>query len=135
MSATGVALVLYIFWTILLIFALVGYRAKLVMNNGHAVAFNADGSDAGHLGLRITRAHANCVESAVFIVGTLLLSLTVNLQTLTDPLAYVLIILRVVQSLVHISSGAVWAIGIRGLAFVGQLFICIYWLILMLTGG
>lgn len=134
MDATGTALGLYILWTILLIFIMVGYRTKLVMSDKHSVVFNADGSDAGKLGHRITRAHANCVESAVFIVGTLLLSLAMNQQALTDPLAYTLIGLRIIQSLVHMSSGAVWAIGIRGLAFIGQLLICIYWLVIMLGG-
>lgn len=128
MTATAMALALYITWTILLIFVMVGYRAKLVMSDSHSVKFNADGSDAGKLGHRITRAHANCVESSVFVVGTLLLAIAQDQQTVTDPLAYWLIALRLVQSLVHISSGAVWAIGIRGLAFTGQLIICLYWL-------
>lgn len=135
MDATSTALGLYILWTILLIFVMVGYRAKLVMSNNHSVVFSADGSDAGKLGHRITRAHANCVESAVFVVGTLLLSLALNLQAVTDPLAYTLIALRVVQSLVHMSSGATWAIGIRGLAFLGQLLICMYWIAIMIGNG
>ncbi len=132
MTATAMALTLYLFWTIFLIFVMIGYRAKLVIGQNHSVVFNADGSDAGKLGHRITRAHANCVESSVFILGTLLLSLALNQHAVTDPLAYWLIALRLVQSLVHISSGAVWAIGIRGLAFAGQLVICLYWLFVLI---
>ncbi|GGW83324.1 MAPEG family protein [Alteromonas halophila] len=131
MSATSLALVMYIVWTVLLIFMLVGCRAMLVIAENRSVKFNADGSDVGQRGLRITRAHANCVESSVIIVGTLLLAIALQQQAVTDPLAYTLIACRVVQSLVHISSGAVWAIAIRGVAFLAQLVICLYWLAMM----
>ncbi|MEW9798570.1 MAPEG family protein [Alteromonas sp. CYL-A6] len=134
MSATATALAGYIVWTILLIFLMIAYRAKLVVSDKHSVVFKPDGTDADSLCYRITRAHANCVESAVFVVGTLVLSLAVGAQSVTDPLAMWLLYARLFQSVIHMISGATWAIGLRGLAFFVQLVICGYWLIELLTG-
>ena len=51
----------------------------------------------------------------------------------TDPLAMVLLYLRIAQSVVHLISTAVPFVLIRATLFVGQLAIVLYWSYALLT--
>lgn len=132
---TELALIGYIGWTVLLIVLLIAYRAMLVVSNQRSVIFKADGSDVDALGYRITRAHANCVESSVLIIGTLLLAIASKNTEVTDPFALYLLGARVLQTFFHLLSSKPWAIGPRGLFYTVQIVIVVYWLIELAKGA
>ena len=129
MSATILALVGYITWTILLLVGIAVYRTALVMKkNRLANEFKADGSDSPEFGQRLTRAQGNCAESFVFTGGVMLLALATNSSVITDPLAFVLLAARLGQSIVHLVSASALAVQIRFTFFLVQVAISVYWL-------
>ncbi|MBE1300042.1 MAG: MAPEG family protein [Alteromonadaceae bacterium] len=128
--ATATVLAALIFWTLLLVAFLIGYRSMAVAKGQKAAnEFSADGSDVDAFGQRLTRAHANCVESFPIIGGTLILALATDLTSITEPLVYVLLAARVVQTLIHLASTSVLSVQIRFAAFLVQLALCGYWLV------
>ncbi len=133
MNYTILALVGYILWTMLLILALAGYRTTFnKQQNRTSLKFDANGSDVGDLGQRITRAHANCYESFSFVGGTMVLALATSASAITNSLALVVLAARIAQSIVHIISTSNLAVTIRFVFFLIQFVICGYWLVLIL---
>ena len=130
MTETGIALLGYISWTILLLVCLAIYRTTLVQSKQKkGLKFAADGSDVPDFGQRLTRAHANCAECFVMIGGVLLYALATNMTNVTDGLAYGLLGARLAQSLVHLLSTSNLAIQARFVFFLVQIGIIIYWLV------
>ncbi len=134
MSPTLTALVLFAAWTGLLIFGLANLRVLYARRTQKALnSFLPDGSDLEGLGQRWTRAHLNCLEFLP-IFGAVGLAAAVSGKTaVTDPLAMVVVYLRIGQSLVHLLSTAVPFILIRATLFLGQLLIVLYWSYSLLT--
>lgn len=134
MNATIMALTGYIGWTIVLLIGLAVYRTVLVMQKQRAPnKFAPDGSDSPPLGQRLTRAQANCVESFAIIGGVMLLALATSSSSITDGLAYWLLVARFGQSIVHVLSTSILAVQIRFAFFLVQIGICLYWLIQLFT--
>lgn len=130
MSATILALVGYIAWTIVLLVGIAVYRTVLVMQKNRLPnGFKADGSDSPEFGQRLTRAQGNCAESFVFTGGVMLLALATSSSAITDPLAYVLLAARLGQSIIHLTSSSALAVQIRFAFFLVQVAISAYWLI------
>lgn len=133
MNYTILAVVAYILWTMLLLLALAGYRtAYNKSNNRKSLKFDASGSDVGGFGERLTRAHANCYESFVFVIGPMILALATGSAAITNGLAIYMILARLAQSIVHILSVANIAITLRFVLFLVQFGIAAYWLILLI---
>jgi len=129
MTETGIALLGYIVWTLILLIALAGYRTSLVQTKQRrGLKFAADGSDVPDFGNRLTRAQANCSESFAIIGGALLYSLATGSTAITDTLALVLLSARIGQSIVHLISTSNLAIQIRFVLFLIQIGIVIFWL-------
>ena len=135
MSPTLVALVAFATWTALLVFSLAGLRILHAQRTGKAVnSFLPDGSDFEGLGLRWTRAHLNALEFLPIVATIGLAAVLAGKAAVTDPLAMVIVYLRIAQSVVHISSTAVPFVLVRATLFVGQIFIVLYWSFQLLTG-
>lgn len=128
MNYTILALTGYITWIIVLLVVLAAYRTQFASKNKKSLKFKSDGSDTDVLGERITRAQANCVESFSFIGGTMLLALATGSSVITDGLAIHVLVARLAQSIVHLSSTSNMAIQIRFVFFLVQVVICVYWL-------
>ena len=132
MNASILALLAYLAWTLTLVIGIAVYRTYLVMNKERAAnEFKADGSDSPEFGQRLTRAFGNCVESFAFVGGTLLLALATDSTAITNPLAYILVVARLAQSIVHLCSTSILAVQLRFAFFVVQVVICLYWIVLM----
>lgn len=130
MTYTGIALLGYILWTILLLIALAIYRTGLVQSKQrNGLKFSPDGTDVPAFGNRLTRAQANCSESFAVVGGALLYSLAVNATAVTDSLALVLLGARIGQSIVHLISTNNLAIQLRFVLFLAQIGIVIYWIL------
>ncbi|WP_339723016.1 MAPEG family protein [uncultured Paraglaciecola sp.] len=131
MNDTIIGLLGYITWTLMLLLWIAIYRTLLVTNKQKAPnAFKADGSDSPAFGQRLTRAQGNCVESFAFIGGLMLLALVTHSTAITNGLALVLLAARLGQSITHLLSTSVLAVQIRFVFFLGQIAICIYWVVL-----
>jgi len=129
MSTTAVALAGYIAWIIVLLVVLLIYRTSVVLKGEKAPnQFSASGADVSELGLRITRAQANCVESFPVVGGVFLLALATQQTQITDSLAMWALYARLAQSLVHIASTSVLAVQLRLVFFVVQVALSGYWL-------
>ena len=134
MSLTALALAGYIGWTAMLLLVLIGHRSSVVLKGDKAAnQFSSSGDDVSALGLRLTRAHANCVESFPIVGGVLLLALVTEQQALIEPLAMGLLLARLIQSTIHIVSTSVLAVQLRLLAFLMQIGMCLYGLYLLVV--
>jgi uncharacterized MAPEG superfamily protein len=128
MSPTLTALVAFAAWSALLVFGLANLRIVTARRTQKALnSFAPDGSDLEGLGQRWTRAHLNCLEFLPIAATVGLAAVVTGNAAVTDPLAMVLLTLRIGQSLVHLISTAVPFVLIRATLFVGQLAIVLYW--------
>jgi uncharacterized MAPEG superfamily protein len=135
MTPTLYALAGFIAWTLVLLTLMELIRTRLVAAKVVAPnEFVPDNSNLSPFMQRLARAHANCVESLPLFGGLMLVAAVAGRTEVTDPLAYVLLGARVVQSLVHLASLSSAAVTIRFTAFVVQLAIALYWALRLLAG-
>lgn len=130
MSITLLALLGFLGWTLFLLVLMEVIRAKLVLSG----EVPADGFDPGNSKLspfmqRLARAHANCIEGLPLFGGLMLLAVVAGKSSVTDPLAYVLLGARIVQSTIHLASTSAIAVTARFTAFTVQMGIAVYWVI------
>jgi uncharacterized MAPEG superfamily protein len=136
MNPTLIALAGFVSWTLFLLLLMEVIRSKLVLTK----IVPANGFDPGNSNLspfmqRLARAHANCVESLPVFGGLMLIAVVADRSNVTDPLAYVLLAARVLQSLIHLSSVSAAAVTLRFSAFAVQLAIAVYWAIHLLLAA
>ena len=91
------------------------------------------GDDLEGLIPRWTRAHLNCLEFLPIFGAVALSAVATDNTAVTDPLAMVVFYCRVAQSVIHIISTAQPMIPVRGLFFVVQLLIALWWAFQLLT--
>ena len=133
MNYTIMALAGYIVWTMLLLLGIAVFRAGYnKTKKRNSLQFSANGEDVGGFGQRLTRAHANCYESFSFVGGTMLLALATGSAAITNGLALVVLLARIVQSSIHIVSVSNTAISMRFVFFLVQFVIVGYWLLLII---
>ena len=122
-------------WTLFLLVLMEGMRvrylaAKVIAAN----EFKPDNSNLPPFMQRLSRAHANCIESFPIIGGVLIVALLTDRAGITDPLALWLLVARLVQSSIHLISTGILAANLRFLAFAVQMAIAVYWLWVLLAG-
>jgi uncharacterized MAPEG superfamily protein len=116
------ALMGFVFWTVFLVLAIGGARVMQVLAGQTAVngfpSGQPHGSDAYW---RLNRAHLNCVENLPLFAAVVLAGHVTGLTAGTfATLAQVYITARVLQSIIHVSSGSVMAVNLRFTCFVVQ---------------
>ena len=128
MTPTLTALTAFVAWSLLLLVLMEGIRTKLVMTGVVAAnAFRPDNANLSPFMQRLTRAHANCIESLPIFGGLMLVAILAGRTGVTDPLAYAFLAARIFQSLAHLSSLSVTAVMLRFAAFAVQMAIALYW--------
>lgn len=133
MTPTLVALIGFITWALLLLILMEGLRSKLVVSKAIAAnAFVPDNANLSPFMQRLARAHANCLEGLPIFGGLMLAAVVSGRSALTDPLAYVLLGARILQSTVHLVSVSVLAVNVRFGFFVVQMAIGAYWAVRLL---
>ena len=130
MNSTLTAFTGFVAWSLLLLVVMEAIRSKLVVTKViPANGFNPENSNLSPFMQRLARAHANCVEGLP-IFGSLMLIAAVSGKTaITDPAAFTFLALRVLQSLIHLSSLSALAVTLRFSAFAAQMSIGAYWAI------
>lgn len=130
MSATLLALLGFIAWTLFLLLLMEVIRSKLVLTGAvPANGFNPENTNLSPFMQRLARAHANCLEGLPIFGGLLLLAAVAGKTAATDPLAFVLLGARVIQSVIHLASTSATAVTLRFLAFTVQMAIAVYWVV------
>jgi uncharacterized MAPEG superfamily protein len=138
MNPTLAAFTGFVTWTLLLLVLMEGIRTKLVLTKAVAPnGFTPDNARLSPFMQRLARAHANCVEGLPVFGGLMAIALIAGKPSITDPLAFVFLIARVLQSIIHLCSTSPTAVTLRFSAFSVQMAIGFYWavrLLLALTG-
>jgi uncharacterized MAPEG superfamily protein len=128
MNPTLGALTGFVSWTLLLLLVMEVIRTKLVITKAvPANGFKPDNANLSPFMQRLARAHANCLEGLPVFGGLMLICVLAEKPSISDPLAYVLLAARILQSLVHLWSTSALAVTIRFSAFAVQMFIGVYW--------
>jgi len=128
MTPTLTVLTAFVSWSLLLLVLMEGIRTKLVFTGAVAAnAFRPDNANLSPFMQRLTRAHANCVESLPIFGGLMLVAIVSGKTGITDPLAWLFLGARIFQSLAHLSSLSVTAVMLRFSAFAVQMAIALYW--------
>ena len=128
MSASALAITIFIGWALFLLVLMEVVRSYLVVSRRvRSNEFKPDNSNLSPFMQRLTRAHANCVESLPIFGGLLLVCIATGRESITDPRALWLVAARVAQSSVHVSSLSVMAVNARFAFFAVQMIIAIYW--------
>ena len=128
MTATLQALLGFIAWTLCLLVLMEAIRSWLVLSGTvPANGFTPDNANLSPFMQRLARAHANCLEGLPLFGGLMLVAVVAGRATVTDPLAWVLLGARIVQSLIHLVSTSPAAVTARFTAFAVQMAIAVYW--------
>jgi uncharacterized MAPEG superfamily protein len=124
-----IALTFYALWAIALVIMVVADRALLIVSGKTAITDFPSGTRHGSDSYwRINRAHINTVENLPIFAGLVLAGWVAGLDTPTfNLLAVVTVCARVVQSLIHITSGSALAVNFRVTALAVQL-VCEIWM-------
>ncbi|HMR04638.1 MAG: MAPEG family protein [Burkholderiaceae bacterium] len=135
MSVSLLALLGFVAWALLLLVLMEVIRSKLVLTREVAAnGFDPANSSLSPFMQRLARAHANCLEGLPIFGGLLVIAVLANKTHVTDPLAYVLLGARVVQSCIHLASLSSAAVTARFAAFAVQLGIAVYWVVMLHAG-
>jgi hypothetical protein len=128
-----IALTFYALWAIVLVVMIAADRALLVMGGKAAITDFPSGTKHGSDSYwRINRAHLNTLENLPIFAALVLAGWVAGLDTATfNMLAVVVVVARVVQSLIHISSGSAVAINFRFLALLVQI-VCEVWMAVLI---
>jgi hypothetical protein len=128
MSTTQLALLGFLSWTLFLLVLMELMRSKLVLTREvPANGFSPDNAGLSPFMQRLARAHANCLEGLVLFGGFMVLAVVAGKSHVTDPLAYVLLAARIVQSAIHLVSTSALAVTARFTAFAVQMGIAVWW--------
>jgi uncharacterized MAPEG superfamily protein len=135
MTSTLTALTGFIAWALFLLVLMEGIRSRLVMSRAvPANGFVPDNANLSPFMQRLARAHANCLEGLPIFGGLMLVATVSGKSEVTDPLAWLLLGARIVQSSIHLASNSVVAVNLRFAAFALQMGIGCWWAWRLLTG-
>lgn len=127
-TPTAAALIGFIAWSLALLVLMEALRTRLVLTGRIAAnAFTPDNATLSPFMQRLSRAHANCLEGLPIFGGLMLAALAMGRAYVTDPLAYVLLGARMVQSLIHLASTSPAAVTVRFCFFAVQMMIAAWW--------
>jgi uncharacterized MAPEG superfamily protein len=134
MTPTLAALTGFVAWSLFLLVVMELLRTRLVLTGAvPANGFTPDNAGLSPFMQRLARAHANCVEGLPIFGGLMLIAVVNGWSTVTDPLAYVFLAARILQSLIHLASVSPAAVTLRFSVFAVQMAIGVYWAVRLLT--
>jgi len=134
MTPTLIALTGFLAWSLFLLVLMEAIRTRLVLaRTVPANGFPPDNANLSPFMQRLARAHANCIEGLPIFGGLMIVAVLAGRSAVTDPLAYVFLAARIIQSTVHLVSVSARAVTLRFSAFAVQMGICAYWAIRLLS--
>ena len=134
MNPTLTTLAGFVAWSLFLLVLMEVIRSKLVLTKEVAAnRINPENSNLSPFMQRLARAHANCIEGLPIFGGLMLIAVVASRTSITDPLAYIFLFARILQSVIHLISISALAVTFRFSAFAVQLGIGVYWAIRLLS--
>lgn len=134
MNPTLTALTGFIAWTLFLLVLMEVLRTRLVAIKAVAAnGFDPANSTLSPFMQRLARAHANCIEGLPIFGGLLLVAAVSGQSAITDPLAYLFLGARIVQSVIHLGSVSATAVSLRFAAFGVQMAIGVFWAVRLIA--
>ena len=134
MNPTLATLTGFVAWSLFLLVLMEVIRSKLVLTKEVAAnRINPENSNLSPFMQRLARAHANCIEGLPIFGGLMLIAVVASRTSITDPLAYIFLFARILQSVIHLISISALAVTFRFSAFAVQLGIGVYWAIRLLS--
>lgn len=134
MNPTLITLTGFVAWSLFLLVLMEVIRSKLVLTKAVAAnGFNPENSNLSPFMQRLARAHANCIEGLPIFGGLMLIAVVAGRTSITDPLAFLFLFSRILQSVIHLSSLSALAVTLRFSAFAVQLGIGVYWAVRLLS--
>jgi len=128
MTPTLLSLLAFIAWTLALLVLMEAVRSTLVLTGRVAAnGFDPQNSTLSPFMQRLARAHANCLEGLPIFGGLMVVAVLADRAAVTDPLAWLLVAARVVQSVIHLASTSPAAVMARFTAFAVQIGIATWW--------
>ena len=118
----------YALWFFMLLLGIVVVRFQAAQVGLNVTKFTAAGAELSPFGARVCRAHANMIENFGPLLAIVVAAYVTGQTAELNGLAFVFLAARVAQSVTHLSSGAPKMMGIRGLFFVTQVLIQVYWI-------
>jgi len=118
------SLVLFAVWGLLLVISIGTWRlAMAVSGNMPQGGFNPGTPHGGAAYWRLNRAHMNVVENLPFFGAIVLGGMIANVQEPNfQMLASIVLLARIAQTIIHVTSGAQVAILLRFTAYLVQVF-------------
>ena len=115
LAAPLAALLAFVAWTLVLLFAVAGARVSQVLTGAaQASDFPSGVPHGGDTYWRLNRAHLNCLEFLPVFGAVVLVGAVGGLEDAAfDQMAWIVPAARVGQSLAHISSGSALAVNVR----------------------
>jgi uncharacterized MAPEG superfamily protein len=137
MTTPLLCLVLYASWAILLVLGVASWRVTLVMlKRKRSNEFTPGAQHGTDMYWRLNRAHLNVVENLpIFATVVLAARLAEVGGAWLDSACIVVIVARVAQSLIHVSSATAVAVNLRFTAFMTQLFSIGYVIVRLLAAA
>lgn len=123
------ALIFYALWVLALVVMVFADRVLLMMKGEALITTFTPGAPHGSDAYwRLNRAHINAAENLAIFGAVVLSGWAIGMETVTfNRLAVIVVCARIIQSFIHILSGAAWAIHLRSAAFAVQI-VCIVWM-------
>lgn len=127
------ALIFYALWVLALVLMVAADRVLMVLKGEKQITSFTPGVQHGSDSYwRLNRAHMNAAENLAIFAAVVLSGWAIGLENVQfNRLAVIVVCARVVQSFIHILSGAAWAIYLRFAAFAVQI-VCIVWMAVMI---
>jgi len=126
------ALLLYVGWTIFLVFLQISYRGLFILSGERKMGqFKYTGEDLSPFSERLSRAHANCLENLPLFLGIVIAAHIHESLPILEALSPILLAARVFQSTVHMISTSALFVTLRFSGLFVQLSIMVYWIYLL----
>lgn len=129
MSAPLISLVWFALWAVFLGILVIAARTRQVMSGkAKADSFPSGEKHGDDAYWRINRAQANTLENLPIFGALVLAGVASGVTTpLFSMLCVIIVIARMSQSIIHMTSGSIAAINLRFMAYLVQM-ICFIWL-------
>jgi hypothetical protein len=134
MTTALMCLLGFALWSVVLVSSIGAVRVfQVVTRQKRANEFPSGQPHGGDAYWRLNRAHMNALENLPIFGTVVVVGVMLNVDApLFSQLAQVVLAARVMQSVIHVSSGGVIAVNARFTAFLTQI-VCIAWMALLIV--
>lgn len=131
MNDAYISILVYCLWMICLLFVMLIVRVKAVRAGLKPKDITPFNENISAFANRLSRAHANCYENLPVFVSITVVAALNDMLSIMQGSALIFIAARLLQSVTHLCSGRARYAMLRGAFFGVQVFIQIYWIVII----